>query len=63
MQAVLAARPASFPSLQAACEWALRSGTCKSKAAAGVSLPSQLVQVGSGLPSYHASLPPPPGAT
>lgn len=44
MAAVLAARPPGFPSLEAACDWAVRTGTCKNREMAGVSLPSQLVQ-------------------
>jgi hypothetical protein len=45
MTAVLQGRPASFPSLEVACDWAVSSGTCKNKEMAGVSLPAQLTQV------------------
>lgn len=45
MTAVLQARPPSFPSLEVACDWAVRSSTCKNREMAGVSLPSQLKQV------------------
>jgi hypothetical protein len=46
MMGVLNSRPALFTSLEAACSWAVRSGTCKNKEMAGVSFPSQLQQVG-----------------
>jgi len=45
MTAVLQGRPPSFPSLEVACDWAVRTGTCKNREMAGVSLPSQLRQV------------------
>jgi protein phosphatase methylesterase 1 len=44
MDKVLRSRPASFKSLDAGVHWALRSGMVKNKAAAQVSLPSQLVE-------------------
>eukprot|EP00775_Hariotina_reticulata_P011607 gene11607-11751_t len=46
MMGVLNSRPALFISLEAACSWAVCSGTCKNKEMAGVSLPSQLQQAG-----------------
>jgi hypothetical protein len=45
MMGVLNSRPAMFQSVQAAAEWAVRSGICKNKELAGLSLPSQLTQV------------------
>jgi hypothetical protein len=45
MTAVLAARPPGFPSLEVACDWAVRTATCKNQEMAGVSLPSQLKPV------------------
>jgi hypothetical protein len=45
MMGVLNSRPAMFQSVQAAAEWAVRSGICKNKELAGLSLPSQLKQV------------------
>lgn len=48
MAAVLAARPPGFPSLEVACDWAVRTATCKNREMAGVSLPAQLKQVGMG---------------
>ncbi|KAF8069435.1 protein phosphatase methylesterase 1 [Scenedesmus sp. PABB004] len=48
MMGVLHSRPAAFPSMQAALEWAVRSGTCKNREMAGVSLPSQLVPAPDG---------------
>ncbi|GLC37763.1 hypothetical protein PLESTB_001474300 [Pleodorina starrii] len=46
MMNVLAGRPASFPSLEEAVAWAVRSGMSRNKEAAAVSMPSQLVQQG-----------------
>ena len=45
MMGVLNSRPAMFQSVQAAAEWAVRSGICKNRELAGLSLPSQLQQV------------------
>jgi hypothetical protein len=45
MMGVLNSRPAMFQSVQAAAEWAVRSGICKNRELAGLSLPSQLKQV------------------
>lgn len=45
MKAVLNSRPKQFRSVEEAVGWAVRSGMCKSKEAAGVSVPSQLHQV------------------
>jgi protein phosphatase methylesterase 1 len=57
MRGVLQRRPATFASLTAAVEWALRSGTCRSVEAAQVSLPSMLVRRGgSGSGSGSAAL-------
>lgn len=44
MMGVLHSRPALFQSLQVAVDWAVRSGMCKNREMAGVSLVSQLVQ-------------------
>jgi hypothetical protein len=44
MLSVVRSRPAFFPSMPAALEWAVRSGACKCAEMAGVSLPSQLVE-------------------
>lgn len=49
MMGVLHSRPAIFQSLQAAVDWAVRSGMCKNKEMAGVSLVSQLVASGSSV--------------
>ncbi|GIL46545.1 hypothetical protein Vafri_3510 [Volvox africanus] len=43
MMNVLAGRPSSFPSLEEAVAWAVRSGMSRNKEAAAVSMPSQLV--------------------
>ncbi len=42
MVGVLAARPGHFHTMGEAIEWAMRSGMCKNRDAAAVSLPSQL---------------------
>lgn len=47
MTALLASRPADFASPSDAVTWACRTGMCKSRDAAGVSVPSQ---VGRGAP-------------
>ena len=46
MMNVLAGRPASFPSLEEAVTWAVRSGMSRNKEAAAVSMPGQLQQQG-----------------
>lgn len=48
MDAVLSNRPQHFSTTSEAIHWALRSGMCKNKVAAAVSLPSQLVQDSEG---------------
>eukprot|EP00878_Enallax_costatus_P031810 GHUV01034858.1.p1 GENE.GHUV01034858.1~~GHUV01034858.1.p1 ORF type:complete len:208 (+),score=45.64 GHUV01034858.1:90-626(+) len=48
MMGVLHSRPVMFQSLQAAVDWAVRSGMCKNREMAGVSLVSQLVQSTAG---------------
>ncbi|KAF6248317.1 Alpha/Beta hydrolase protein [Scenedesmus sp. NREL 46B-D3] len=48
MMGVLSSRPAMFQSVQAAADWAVRSGVCKNRELAGVSLPSQLKQADTG---------------
>ncbi|WIA30381.1 hypothetical protein OEZ86_000467 [Tetradesmus obliquus] len=48
MMGVLNSRPAMFQSVQAAAEWAVRSGICKNRELAGLSLPSQLQQAPAG---------------
>ncbi len=45
---VLSGRPASFAAPEEAVAWALRSGMARSREAAAVSLPSQLVAQGQG---------------
>lgn len=45
MMGVLHSRPVMFQSLQAAVDWAVRSGVCKNREMAGVSLVAQLVRV------------------
>ena len=44
MAGVLAARPTYFESVQDAISWCGRTGVCRSKEAASVSLPSQLMR-------------------
>jgi protein phosphatase methylesterase 1 len=44
MMGVISNRPSSFRSIQEAISWSGRTGQCKSKEAASISLPSQLVQ-------------------
>ncbi|KAG1657012.1 hypothetical protein FOA52_012013 [Chlamydomonas sp. UWO 241] len=48
MVGVLEARPASFASQEEAIAWALRSGMCKSKEAACISVPAQVVRQQAG---------------
>ena len=50
MRGVLAKRPASFPSAEAAVAWALRSGATRNLEAARVSVPSQVRQNAPGGP-------------
>jgi protein phosphatase methylesterase 1 len=42
MAGVLASRPSSFPSVEEAISWSLRTGMCRSREAACISVPSQL---------------------
>ena len=44
MVGVISNRPSTFRSIQEAIAWSGRTGMCKSKEAASISLPSQLVQ-------------------
>lgn len=42
MAGVLASRPSSFPSVEEAISWSLRTGMCRTREAACISMPSQL---------------------
>lgn len=56
MMSVLNSRPHQFSSIQAAVDWAVHTGMCKSQEAAGVSVPSQLQQHADGVWRWRTPL-------
>lgn len=56
MQTLLAARPSTFPSVEAAIEWHVRSRTIRNPSSARVSTPPLLVETGSGVWTWRTDL-------
>ncbi|DAZ99297.1 TPA: hypothetical protein N0F65_005465 [Lagenidium giganteum] len=56
MHVILGKRPQSFPSIAAAIDWSLHSGTVRNPEAARVSIPSQVVQRSNGSFGWRTDL-------
>ena len=56
MQSLLAGRPSTFPSIEAAIEWHIRSRTIRNASSARVSIPALLLEIKPGLWTWRTDL-------